>query len=306
MALFHMKEMPVSDQVEELLRRGLDFYAVNDVEGATRCWEQAAKLNPMDPRAAEYLAALRGEGRTTAEQERPIEPERLERRSLTGLRQVVDELGTASAPRAFDRAQFIELLRQKKYEEALAVLYAMRNAAPDNASVSRGIQVLKEKLLGEYLVRLGNLDLVVAPTGVGSVRLSPEETDVLRLADGIASLGDMLSSSRQGRFATARALKGLLERGVLAVGVPATAKGSSPAIFSETVDQAPRPGTIEPAAAPAPASRYDEAFRLATEAYLRRDVDAALTLFAQCLEERPDDRRVQHNIERLRQRKRKS
>jgi tetratricopeptide (TPR) repeat protein len=305
MATFQMKEMPASAQVEELLRRGLDFYALNNAAGAARCWEEAAKLSPSDTRASEYLAALRGDSGAAVEAP-PVEPERLERRSLTGLRQVVDELGTVSAPRAFDRAQFIELLRDKKYEEALDALYKMRNAAPENASVSRGIQVLKEKLLAEYLARLGNLDLVVAPTGIGNVRLTPEESDVLRLSDGIASLGDVLSSSRLGRFATARAFSALLDRGALAVGAPAPATQPSLAsTYPETVDAASP--VVPPApAAPAEVSRYDETFRLATEAYLRRDVDTALTLFAQCLEERPDDRRVQHNIERLQQRKRKS
>ena len=298
---FQKKEMPAPDQLEELLRRGLDFYALNNAADAARCWEQAAALDPGDTRATEYLAALRGDGGAeAAAAEKSSEPERLERRTLTGLRQVVDELGSPEegAPRSFDRAQFVELLRAKKYEEALEVLYKMRHAAPDNASVSRGIQVLKDKLLNDYVARLGNLDLVVAPTRASAGPVSSEENDVLRLTDGIASLGDVLSASRLGRLATARALAALLGRGVLAVGT-APAQAKPPALPADATPQASQ------AAAPG-GSRYDETFRLATEAYLRRDVDSALTLFAQCLEERPDDRRVQHNIERLQQRKRKS
>lgn len=309
MATFQMKEMPPAEQVEELLRRGLDFYALNNADDAVRCWEQAAKIDPSDPRPAEYLAALRGDagGSAPATPEEVIEPERLERRSLTGLREVVDELGTPdSAPRSFDRAQFIELLRGKQYEEALEALYKMHQAVPDNASVSRGIQVVKEKLLAEYLERIGNLDMVVAPSGAPGVRPSSDEVEVMRLTDGIASLGDVLSSSRLGRFATARTLCGLIDRGALVVG--AAPRRSLPAdVVAPPVVAPPSPvAVVVDAAAPSAEHRYDEVFRRATEAYLRRDVDTALALFAQCLEQRPDDRRVQHNIERLQQRKRKS
>jgi tetratricopeptide (TPR) repeat protein len=285
-----MKEMTPQAQVEELLRRGLDFYALNKAQEAARCWEEAARIDPSDPRAAEYLTALNGDGGGGAE-EPETAPERVDRRSLTGLREVVDELAEPqAAPRSFDRARFVELLRNKQFEEALEALYRMRLVAPDNASVSRGIQVLKDKLLDDYLARLGNLDLIVVQGRIAGP-VAAEEQDVLRLVDGIASLGDVLNSSRLGRFATARALSAMLERGVV------VATGREPSTEPDE-PKTPAAGRVT--------SRYDEVFRLATEAYLRRDVDTALTLFTQCLEERPNDRRVQHNIERLEQRKRNS
>lgn len=223
---------------------------------------------------------------------------------MPGLRQVVDELGTSEAgvPRSFDRAQFVELLRSKRYEEALDALYQMHHAAPDNASVSRGIQVLKEKLLGDYLSRLGNLDLVVVPERDARAEgLSADEAGVLKLSDGIATLGDVLSTSRLGRFTTARALCGLVKRGAVSLegraAPPVSPQAQEPPAAAAPLVQLP---------ASTPEGRYDELFRRATEAYLRRDVDTALALFTECRELRPDDRRVQHNIERLEARKRKS
>lgn len=306
---------PPPSTLEALLQRGLDFYALNNAEEAARCWDEAARLDPSDSRASEYLSALRGD----RPEEARVEPASLptpppsagwERRRLTGLRQVVNELGTSAAPRAFNRDQFIELLQAKKFEEALETLYRMRTAAPDNASVSKGIQVLKEKLLSDALERLGNLDQLAVVTSAVPSTLSDDEAEVLRLVDGIASLGDLLSASRLGRFTTARVLAALLQRGAIRLDAapglsapPPVAPPPEPAPVVEPPPAEPPPDVTQTTA---PMRSYDSVFRLATEAYLRRDVETALSLFERCLRERPDDRRVQHNIERLQQRKRKS
>jgi hypothetical protein len=282
-----------SAQVEDLLRRGLDFYALNNADGAARCWEEAAQLDHSDPRALEYLAALRGDGQEsstgTVQENGPTE--RLERRDLTGLRQVVNELAAPDlGSRAFDKAQFVELLRGKQFETALDVMYQMRGAAPENASVERGIQLLEDRLLTEYVAHFGEPDLIPRRTGVDPSRPGPEQFEVLRLVDGVASLAQVLDASSLSRFATARALNLLLNQGVLSLG-PRPRERPSRVVAVET--------PVAPEA-----DGYDELFRRATTAYLRRDLDTALSLFAQCRQQRPDDRRVQHNIERLEQRKR--
>ncbi len=296
-------------RLEVLLRTGLDLYAMNRFDEAARCWREARLLDAADPRADEYLAALAAEGHEdapAAPDEAPapaVEP--VERRdpAPAALRAVVEELedgadvGLADDP-TLDKARFVTLLREKRYDEALDVLYRMRKVAPDNPSVSRGIQLLKQKLHAAHLERLGHLDRIPTRAAAAEARLAerrptPTESLVLELVDGIATAGDILESSRAGRFATARALARLLERGVLsldAADAPEAPPGPPLALVPE-----PEP----PPAAEETGPTYDDLFREATQAYVRRDLDRALELFRACRDQRPDDRRVAHNIERL-------
>ncbi|MBI5507990.1 MAG: hypothetical protein HY903_04485 [Deltaproteobacteria bacterium] len=74
--------------------------------------------------------------------------------------------------------------------------------------------------------------------------------------------------------------------------------------------RAPTPPAPIPSPAPSPETSaaadaaYEKQFAEAMAAYLRRDYVEALELFAACLNARPDDRRVLHNIERLQARDR--
>ena len=295
------------DSLEELLQRGLDFYAMNRWEDAARCWTDALALDGSDPRAKEYLAALALEGHGPPVPPPPEEaPVRIERResSPSGLREIIDQFaGGAAAPggASFDKARFLALLRDRKLEEALDVLYRVRDVAPANASVSRAIQLLKDKLHGEHIAAIGHLGQVPTKAAAAAQLLAadlptPSDNAVLRLVDGIATAEDILASSSAGPFSTARSLARLVEKGVLVMGGP-----TPPGKLLNLVSEAP------PAEAPAPEAggdAYEDLFREATHAYLRRDLGRALELFLRCQKERPEDRRVAHNIERLQQRMR--
>ncbi len=301
-----MAAATAKSSIEELLNRGLDFYAMNRWQDAARCWNDALALDADDPRPREYLAALSEEGHGApaepASAAEPDGPVRLERResAASGLREMIEQLaGSGAAGQGgspFDKNRFLAMLRDRKFEEALDVLYRVREAAPTNASVSRSIQVLKDKLLSDYLATIGPLDLVprktdAAPGLLAADLPTPADNTILRLVDGIATAEDILASSSAGPFSSSRALARLVEKGILAMGGPAAALPARPV---------PEPAQE---AAPAPAnSSYEELFREATHAYLRRDLDRALELFLECQRARPDDRRVAHNIQRLQQR----
>jgi TolA-binding protein len=59
----------------------------------------------------------------------------------------------------------------------------------------------------------------------------------------------------------------------------------------------PRPPTA------APPDPYTRLFEDATKAYLRRDYDRAERLFAECVTQRPGDRRAEYNLRKLKERK---
>lgn len=224
-----------------------------------------------------------------------VDPE-IDRRTAAELRTVVDDLSQEA--KRHDKESFVLLLREKRFEEALTVLYRLREHAPDNGSVARGIQHLKQRVLEGYLAQLGDLDRVPSRGPRAADGLAPEAAALLRLVDGISCLGDLLESSRLGRLPTARLLVQLVDSGCAVLGSPAPQLRLVPA----PPPSAPRPAPVEPPRAPV--ADFALIFRQATAHYLSREYDDALRLFRRCLELHPDDRRTLHNIERLEKRER--
>lgn len=202
---------------------------------------------------------------------------------LTAPETRATELAAFEAPATMDKSAFLQLLREQRYEEALTVLMRLRGAAPDNGSVSRGIQHLKEKVLDGYLVRLGHLDRV--PTrGTSKRALSAEESLLVRLVDGTATLADLLESSTLGKLVTARLLTQLLDSGVLAL-----------------PHERPRLRLVEPEpATPPPAPSFEALLEQAGDLCLSRRFAEALALYERCAQLQPEHPRVRHNLERLR------
>ena len=320
-------ETGVRASIDELLQQGLDLYGQNRTADAIRCWQDALALAPDDQRAMDYLESAGV---------KPAPPSQVERREprppqsslpLIGL----DDLDAA----AVNRGELVRLLREKRYEEALLFLYKERDRVPQDTSLTRGIHALKDHLTTRYARELGSLDLAphVLASEEDQRRLAPEHREVIRLIDGIATYGDILVSSRLGRFETYRILALMLKRGAIAVPLPppsyrapveTTMRGLPAAPLAHDIESSPptpRAGTVPPrpvatpsppsvrtpAAPPvsprAPVDPYVELFERATSAYLRRDYDEATHLFEECVARRPGDRRAEHNLRRLKERK---
>ena len=105
------------------------------------------------------------------------------------------------------------------YEEALSLLLAARQHAPDIAEILRAVQLIKQRLVRRYLCHLGDLDrvprLVVAANALDELDLEAEELEIVRLVDGVSSFGDIVLESRFGRLETYRRLAQVLARGVI-------------------------------------------------------------------------------------------
>lgn len=312
--------------IEDLLQRGLELYGQNRTAEAIRCWNDVLAQSPGEQRALDYLESA---GVTPAPSQplgkvielHPIREQRASAAAAEGPVSrplpALDELHHGIS----DREAFERLLREKRFEEALEFLYKERERAPEDASITRGIRALKDHLTARYGRELGSLDqvpVVLAPPE--ERRLLPaEKRDLLRLVDGIATFGDVLISSRFGRFETCRLLALMLKRGVIGV----RPHSAEPTVLDprELARPAPTPPVAEPpsttrpvvdehppapASAPPPASHtdpYAELFASATEAYLRRDYDEALRLFEECVRQRPQDRRAEYNLRKLKERK---
>ncbi len=252
------------DRVETLLEEGLELYGRGLEERAIAAWREALSLRPDSVRARDYLEAA------GALSEHPPEPTwEPSNAEVTESQRV--------------RREVLQLVRDKRYDDALRVLYADRLRRPDDPALTRSIQHLKAKVVEDSILRLGDMSRAPAPVrDLGT--LDPETRLVARLADGIASLADIAESAPLGRERTLRALVRLFADG----------------------DRRPGslvPPTLTPVPAPkAPNDGFDEAFAKATRAYIVRDLEGAQRHFERCLEIRPNERRALHNLIRIRER----
>jgi tetratricopeptide (TPR) repeat protein len=314
-----------ADNVDALLEAGLKAYGNNDSETAARCWRRVLEMQPDNGQAKDFLITAGFE-------------------LASPLAQVVD-LGEArqqraedSDPRAALRARVERLVQERKLEAALDELDRARPRFPDDPSISRSVRLLRDRLVFEYAKTLGRLDdvphLLASREAIAKLRPPPEELALVKLIDGIASLGDLVRGSQLGRFETFRTFVRFLERGWIQMraatgtwnprdflppeaiaksrpSVPdaspspvADVPASAPVIAPRTVVHEPAAPAASPSPAPLAAEDpFDVLFREATEAYLRRDYTRAIDLFSRCQALRPEDRRVQHNLQRLQSRR---
>jgi hypothetical protein len=207
---------------------------------------------------------------------------------------------------ALVRADVLVLMREKRYEEALALLYRARSEAPGNAELQKSIDQIKEFLIGAYAKRLGGLDRIAKPIAPTSGR-SPDMVLISRYIDGTSTFGDVAQMCPLGQLRTLQVLVGMYPRiepstgadpapphsGLRAPGAP-----GAPAAVVTLIepDEEPVPETARSvslaAARPVEtedARQYREAFVLGTAAFIQRRFEDAIAAFETCARLRPSD-----------------
>ena len=114
----------------------------------------------------------------------------------------------SDANAALVRADVLVLLREKRYEEALEVLYRARAETPGSSELQKSIDQIKEFLVGAYAKRLGGLDQVARPLSVSTGR-SPDVVLISRYIDGNSTFGDVAQICPLGKLRTLQVLVGL-------------------------------------------------------------------------------------------------
>ncbi|WP_437550771.1 TRP-like protein [Sorangium sp. So ce295] len=216
------------------------------------------------------------------------------------------------------RAEIVRLVREKRYEEALAVLYRARAESPGDRELQASIERIKEFLAGAYAKRLGGLDQVAGPIPVSAGR-SPDALLVARYIDGSSTFDDIIQMCPLGRLRTLQVLVGLYtgremaspfsDRPSISFRPPldtlpseAGADPGPPTMPERGLER--RPPGAPPASAPAPPASapftprvyeteedrlYREAFARGTAAFVQRRYDAAIEAFEACARMRPGD-----------------
>lgn len=212
--------------------------------------------------------------------------------------------GEASA--ALVRADVLVLMREKRYEEALALLYRARSESPGNAELQKSIDQIKEFLIGAYAKRLGGLDRVAKPIAPTSGR-SPDMVLISRYIDGASTFGDVAQMCPLGQLRTLQVLVSMYPRVESTTGAdsgpprsglrsPALPPDSAPVITLVAPEEETAPETARSvsfnAAAPVEtddAKQYRQAFVLGTAAFIQRRFEDAIAAFEACARLRPGD-----------------
>ncbi len=106
------------------------------------------------------------------------------------------------------RHEVVRLVRERKYEEALALLYSARAESPDSKELLASIQQIKEFLVGSYAKKLGGLDRVAGPLPSSAPRF-PDALLVARYIDGVSTFDDIRRSCPLGQLRTLQVLVAL-------------------------------------------------------------------------------------------------
>lgn len=218
---------------------------------------------------------------------------------------------------ALVRADVLVLLREKRYEEALAVLYRARADQPDNSELQKSIDQIKEFLIGAYAKRLGGLDQVAKPIPVTASR-SPDVVLLSRYIDGTSTFGDIAQMSPLGALRTLQIMVGLypkresqtgepksarqpilLEAAPVSIEAPASAEIIEKSGMTEVqgpYEPAPpesvqRPSYVPPRPVETEEARqYREMFEAGTAAFIQRRYREAVEAFEACDRMRPGDK----------------
>ncbi len=215
----------------------------------------------------------------------------------------------ADASAALVRSDVLVLLREKRYEEALARLYQARSETPDSVELQKGIDQVKEFLIGAYAKRLGGLDQVARPMPPAPGR-SPDVVLLSRYIDGFSTYGDLAEVCPLGRLRTLQVLIEMYPQkpgARVAAGGGAEAPHSGRRPLDASLEPSPHVDVIEPLDEPPPETarsagsdvpappedadtrRYRELFALGTAAFIQNRFADAVEAFEACGKLRPGD-----------------
>jgi hypothetical protein len=219
---------------------------------------------------------------------------------------------------ALVRSDVLVLLRERRYEEALARLYQARADTPGSVEVQKGIDQVKEFLIGAYAKRLGGLDKVAKPSANAAGR-SPDVVLLSRYIDGLTTYGDLAEICPLGRLRTLQVLIEMYApkpsagssadqeahsgpRSLPAPSEQANAEVVSP--IEEPAPQTARSGPPPPPSAPvddSPEARaYRAAFGRGTAAFIQSRFADAIEAFEACAALRPGDTAAEVMLRRAR------
>lgn len=181
------------DEIGRLMARGLDLYALGQVEEATACWRRVLAIDPSHGEARDYLQAAGSDP---------------------------DAAAARPAPRTSGAlAEALVLLRAGDVTEALALLETLARHEPANLEVQGFLELARGEALRHYRKRVGSGESVprlrIAPAEVLRYNLPAAAGFLLSMIDGRICVDELLAVSGMDPFEALRALSNLLDAGIV-------------------------------------------------------------------------------------------
>ena len=213
---------------------------------------------------------------------------------------------SSKATAALVRADVLVLLREKRYEDALAMLYQARAESPGSAELQKSIDQIKQFLIGAYAKRLGGLDQIAKPIPPSAGR-SPDVVLLSRYIDGKSTFGDVAQMSPLGQLRTLQVLIALYARAEPSplsdpgppnsglrvsdrpAGEGAGADSLEPVPLREADTEASQAPVVPLPAETEESRKYRELFVLGTAAFVQNRYADAVEAFDACDRVRPGD-----------------
>jgi tetratricopeptide (TPR) repeat protein len=178
-----------ADEIRRLMARGLDLYALGQVEEATACWRQVLARDPGNAEARDYLQTAAGDAEAGA---------------ARGAGGAGGLLAEATA-----------LLRGGDLQQGLDLLETIAAREPANLEVQAYLELARGGLLRAYRARVGRGEAAprvrIPPAEVMKYNLPAAAGFLLSLIDGRLSVDELLAVSGMDPFEALRALSNLLD-----------------------------------------------------------------------------------------------
>jgi tetratricopeptide (TPR) repeat protein len=175
------------------MARGLDLYALGQVEEATACWRRVLAIDPSHGEARDYLQAAGADSE-------PASPRAVPR--PTGM-----------------LSEALVLLRAGDVPEALGLLETLARHDPADLEVQAFLELARAAALRLYRSRVGSGEgvprLQIPPAEVMKYNLPAAAGFLLSMIDGRISVDELLAVSGMDPFEALRALSNLLDSGIV-------------------------------------------------------------------------------------------
>jgi tetratricopeptide (TPR) repeat protein len=187
-----------TDEIERLLRDGLNRYGMGEIAQAIRAWRQVLKLDPGNLQAREYLDSVADEA---ADVERPAGAER------------------GGTPDLLETA--LECLRDDDPEGALELLENVAARDPDALEVQGYIEMVRSRLLKRYREQFGSGSatptLRLEADALLKFNLPSEAGFLLSMIDGRTTVQDLVSVCGMDEFRALRILAHMQAAGIVEI-----------------------------------------------------------------------------------------
>jgi tetratricopeptide (TPR) repeat protein len=219
------------DDIARLLKRGLNYYGLGEVESAIACWEKARALDPENPAVRDYLETAYEELSDAKDEDDSTQASL----SLTAGDDAEDQLDEDSTPRSLDLvetgesestpdteeriAEALQAFEAGELETAWDMLQEIGRQQPSRLDVQGYLGLVRAQRAKRFVAQIGDLARQLRPKcemeELTSLNLKPDEGFLLSQIDGTLSVEELISLSTIGRVETLGILAKFVSEGIV-------------------------------------------------------------------------------------------